>query len=312
MQGPPVTLRCTRCGSIVAAPAPPVPYAAWYRCPTCGQPIPVLRPRDPAPLFTWEAFPHLYPPPPAARPPGARAYRLCAVLLLLATVLVLASAAGLLWQGARADPGPTYTIGGHVLQFLNGNTTRTPISGALVVLTDDSGRRSSTTTGPGGGFSFPRVPTGAIELNVSASGFEPATLDLFASPPYSSAGGNLTNLSVYLAPGSPAAGTTQLDTEFPSLENFLATVWSSASLLVLAGLVGAAGTVYLARRGRAPWGVAAGSAGVLAPVALGELGVTNLFPILTDLTLLAGALGGTAVTILIIALLRTETPEPPE
>jgi hypothetical protein len=271
-----------------------------------------VRPRDPAPLFTWEVFPHLYPQTHDPRPMRARAIRLSGVLLVLATVLVIVTAGGFAWQGARADPGPTYTIAGHVLVSNNGNISSTPIAGAVVLLTGENGYRSSETTNFSGAFAFFRVPTGGITLNATATGFEPLTMSLFASPPYSSSGGNLSNLSVYLAPGNPHTGTTLLDTDFPTLENFLATVWSGTSLLAIAGIAGAVGTWLLIRRERAPWGVAAGSAGLLAPVALIELGLNGLFPLLSDLSVIAGLLGGTAATILIVGLLRTEPPEPPE
>jgi Carboxypeptidase regulatory-like domain len=311
MYGPPVTLRCTRCGTFVAAPAPPSPWAAWYRCPQCGGPVAVIRPRDPAPLFSWEVFPHLYPVVPDLRRQQARAHLIAVVLLLVATSLVLVTAGGLAWQGARADPGPTYTIAGHVQTSDNGNTSSPPIVGALVLLTGENGYRSSEDTGLTGAFDFTGVPTGAFTINVTATGYEPLTENLFASPPYSSEVGDFANLTIFLAPGSPHTGTTIIDSEFPSLENFLATVWSGTSLLGVAGIAGGLGTWALVRRARAPWGIAAGSAGLLAPVALIELGVNGLFPYLTDLSAIGGVLGGVAATILLVGLLRTEAPEPP-
>ncbi|HEV2316446.1 MAG TPA: carboxypeptidase-like regulatory domain-containing protein [Thermoplasmata archaeon] len=312
MFGPPVTLRCTQCGGYLAAPTAPSRQPAWFRCPHCGHPVAVLAPRDPPPLFTWEAFPPLYPMPALPRAVGPTYYRTVGAFLVLTTVLLAVVAVGYLWQGESALAPHPYAIAGHVFGRTGPDNSTAPLAGARVNLSGESGFRASMTTDPSGGFAFYGVPAGGITLNVTAAGYSPLQVGLLADPVYSSPAGNLTSFGLVVGPAGSGGGATIVETPFPNLESLVASLWSGGILVILAALVAALGTGFYLRRGRLSWGVAAGAAGAVAPAALIELQVATMFPDLTDLVAVASALGVVAAFMLTVSLAMTSVPEPTE
>jgi hypothetical protein len=312
MGSPLVTVRCTSCGRFLSAPAPTSPAPAWYACPSCARPVPVIAPHEPPPLFSWEVYPQLYPLGSPPRPFGPRLDRAVGALLVLVTVLLAIVAGALLWQGAAALTGPGRAIGGHVYDRGGNGSAATPVPGARVNVSGEGGFRSATVTDALGAFSVPDVPSGRIVLYVNATGFAPLEVQLFASAVYSSPAGNLTNLTLVPTPGGSGTVTTLIETSFPDLENFVATVWSGTAVLGAATAVAAVGTYQLLRRGRRAWGVGAGMGGVLAPAVLFELGLPDLFPTIAYLVIAPCALGIAATTVLALRLAAQAEPEPRE
>lgn len=310
MFGPPVTLRCPRCGTYFSVPAPRTTLPAWVPCPHCRQPSAVLAPRDPAPLFTWEAFPHLYPSVEPPRAPDPRLARV-GIALLVVVIATLAIVAGvLLVQGAKALPNHPYTVSGQVIAVSANSTRDLPIAGAIVNVTGENGYRATAVTDAQGRFAFADVPSGGIAVNVTAPAFAPVTVVVFANPVYSSPSAHPTNLTISVVPGTAAAGTTVQESPFADLEQFVATLWSGTSVLSVAVIVAVVGLHQLGRRGKFVWGVAGGMAGATAPVALYLLGTIGLFPLLDDLALVP-AVAGLAVTILLATLLAAQEPTVP-
>jgi hypothetical protein len=234
------------------------------------------------------------------------------VALLAAVVVLLAIVAGgFLLQGGQALYGPEYTIAGHVTGAPATGGPPGPIAGASVNVTGEGGFQDIVETGLDGAFTVPGVPTGGITLNITATGYAPLRVDLFASPGYTGTVHDLGDLRLVLSPGEPGQGTTLVDTDFATLEVFLAILFSGSSLLGLAAVIALVGLLK-ERRGHDAWGVVGGMAGGLAPVALLELGVTSLSPVLTALSAVAGALGFGAVVLAAALLAAQERPEPPE
>jgi hypothetical protein len=312
MYGPPVTLRCTRCGTYFAAPAPPTTLPAWVPCPHCKQPAAVLAPRDPAPLFTWEAFPHLYPSVALPRLPGRRAPQVALILLAALATLLCVVAGGLLYQGASALPNHPYTVSGQVFALRSNGSGPVPEPGAVVNLTGEDGFRATDLTNAEGQFSFAKVPSGGIAINVTAPHFAPITVVIFATPVYSSPSGRPTNLTIDIVPGPIGAGTTVQESPFADLEQFVATLWSGTSVLAIAAIIAVLGIVRLVRNHRYIWGIAGGVAGAVAPVALFELGTFGLFPILDGVVAVLAVLGVAAAILLTILLTSDEPTVPAE
>jgi hypothetical protein len=312
MFGPPVTLRCPSCGHLLVAPVPPTLAPAWIACPNCHRSLPVLRPRAPAPLFTWEAFPHLYPYLALPRPIGPRLRPLAAGLLIAVAVLLAVVAGGFVLQGGLALPDHAYRIAGHVVTAPTNGSAPAPLVGARVNLTGENGFTAHTLTDAAGGFSFARVPSGGVTINVTAPSFAPTEMMLFVDPVYSSPPGDPTNLTLELAPGNAGQGTVLVESAYPSLEQFVATLWSGGVVLAIAAIVAGAGAARTMYRERYAWGVAGGVAGALAPVALFELGVDTLFPSLELLAIGVAGAGLVVATLLTLLLAATKGPEPPD
>ena len=312
MAGPSVTVRCTGCGAWLSAPPPLWNAPAWYVCPHCSRPVPVIAPREPPPLFSWEVYPQLYPLGANPRIAGPGLDRSLGAMLLAAAVLLAIVAGAVLVQGAFALGGRGHDIAGHVFAPATNGSGPAPLAGAEVNLSGEHGLRASQITGAGGAFSFSGVPSGRIVLDVHASGFAPLEVQLFASSVYSSPSGNLTNLTLVPNAGATAASRTIIETAFPDLENFVATLWSGSVLFTLAAGVAAAGGARLLLRRRLAWGVAGGMSGALAPLVLVELGVTDVFPTVTYLALVPCALGIAAATVCALQLAGRSEPEPRE
>jgi hypothetical protein len=311
MQPIPVTLRCPRCGRLLSALPPPGPGFLWAQCPSCAYPVPVIHPRDPAPLFSWEAFPHLLPRAGIPWSSSTVGRTLTNVLLGISLVLMVGLVALLFTTGAGAFPQHQYTVSGTVNEASPFSPGTVALAGATVRVTGSDGFSATTTSAADGSFSVGGVPSGGIVLNVTASGFAPTQLDLFDSPVYSAPSGGTVGINVTLAPGSDVNGALLVESEFPSLEALIATLWAGAIVLaVAAGIVGAA--FRLDRRGEHPaWGVAGAGASLVAPVAILELSLGGVVPLSVPLSLGLGLAGAIAFVLALVRLALVSPPQPP-
>lgn len=307
MGTPWVPLRCPRCGNALAVPPPPTVAAGWVICPSCGVTFPVLAPRDPPPLFSWEAYPNLYPALPPPRRAGPAMRRLTVGTLLATTVLLLGLAGFLLWGGAAALGPGHFTLSGTVA-----GSTGAAIPGATVSLRSEAGYNETVLADATGGFRFAGIPTGAAVLNVSAPGFQTVNVDLLFSPTYTATGaGPDGQVAVTLQHGPANPPSQVLVSPFANLETLVASLFSATVLLALAGAVAVAGTVS-ARQGRRPIVATAASAGAIAaPVALVLLGATAVFPLLDWVITAATALGLVAFVLTASAMAWVGRPPDP-
>ncbi len=307
MAAPWVPLRCPRCGAAVAAPPPLSTAAGWVVCPACGATFPILAPRDPPPLFSWEAYPGLYPALPVPRRPAPALGRVTAVALIATALLLLGIAGLLLWGGAASMAPGHFSLGGTVL-----NGSGRPLAGATVNLASETGYNVTVTTGPSGTFAFGDVPAGAAELNVSSPGYQTIVVAVFLSEPYRATGaGPNGQVTVLMTAGASYPADQVVESPFATLESFVADLWSATVLLALAGILAAAGALF-AYRGRRP--VVAASAGVgamVAPIALVELGATAAFPLLDWAITAATALGVVAFLLAASAMVWAGRPPDP-
>lgn len=282
-----VAVRCANCGTALAAVVAPMPPTQWFPCPHCRAPVPVLVPRDPPALYSWEVLPGLYPRLPRPRAPRWRLRTAAAVALLAVAVVAVAVGGGLAFYGAEATRSAAYTVSGTVVS----GTTGQPLVGATVNLTNDAGASQVEVTGVGGGFSFSRVPSGGISLNVTAPGYAPVTVSTFASPAYDA---GTTGLGIALYPGSLANATTVSLAPFPDLESFLASIGGATILLGIIAVVAGAAAIAGRRPEVRTATVIGGSAGVGVPAVLLLLGLSAAFPILVGVAAIGGALGAFA------------------
>lgn len=303
---PTLTLRCPRCGRILSAPTPASAAVAWYACPHCGAPVPVLAPRAPAPLFSWEVYPHLYPPLPPPRGPSPRLPGVTFALLLALAVALAGFAAFFAVTGAESASPGTYAVGGLVT-----GPGGSPLPGATVNVSGEGGFDRLLVTGSSGTFDLLGVPGGGVLLNVSDPGYSSQSMLIFLSPVYSATGGDARSLSFELAPGPSTTTTSRVVSAFPDLESLLATLFSGAIWLALAALVSGVGARSFRRSGDHATGVAGGFAGILAPFAFILLGITSIFPGLEYLGGLLIALGVLATTLLLLPMwLTAPAPDP--
>ena len=299
-----VTLRCPRCGRYLSAPTPFSTAAAWYACPHCGAPVPVVAPRLPAPLFSWEVYPHLYPPLPPPRGPSARVPAV-AFALLAALAIVLSGLAGVFaYAGATSLSLPAYSVGGTV------RTDRgVPIAGATVNISGEDGFDRVVTTGSSGAFALSGVPGGGVLLNASALGFSSESMSIFLSPVYSATGGSAAALDFALSPGPSNLSASEILSAFPNLENFLTSLFSGALWLGIAALLCALGARSVRRTGGSPLGVSGGFSAILAPFGFLLLGVSSVFPYLVLVG--SGLIGvGVLVTTLLVLPMLLAGPAP--
>ncbi|MGI0132083.1 MAG: carboxypeptidase-like regulatory domain-containing protein [Thermoplasmata archaeon] len=306
MTAPTITLRCTRCGQLLSAPSPASLAAAWFACPHCGAPVPVVAPRRPAPLFSWEVYPHLYPPLPPPRGPSPRLPQ-ATFAILLALAVGLAGVAGFfVLNGATTFSPPAYTVGG-VVTTAGG----VPFPGATVNISGENGFDRVLVTGSGGTFELAGVPGGGVLVNVSHAGYESASAQIFLSPVYSAPGGGARALQFELEPGPSSTSLRTVDTAFPDLESLLATLFSGAIWIGLAAGIAGLGARAVRRAEGSPVGVAGGCAGILAPFAFVLLGITAIYPALTYVGGVLIALGVLATTLLVLPMVLTgPSPDP--
>lgn len=305
MAAPGVAVRCPACGTELRAYPAPYPPTQWFPCPHCRVAVPVVVPRDPPPLYTWEVLPSLYPP--LDRPRAPRWRLRPAVAIALAAVAVAAAVLGglLLYYGAAASGPGTFSVSGTVLKDVGGEGF--PADGARVLLTDDRGTIGPVSTGPDGRFEFTGVPSGGVSINVTlpSSGYAPATLDTFVSPVYDAGSSGLT---VVLLPTSETNGTTQSLAPFPTMESFLASVDGAAGLLGICALVAAAAAVAAWRPTHRTAGVLGGGAGIAVPTVVFLLGLVPAFPIVVAGAAVTAAFGAFALVLGAADLYRTGPP----
>lgn len=308
MAAPTMTVRCPRCAGVVGTPVPSTPWAVWVPCPHCRAPIPVVAPRDPPPLFSWEVYPNLYPPlPPPPTAPTLRAPVVVAALLSL-TVLLLSTGAFLGVGGAASLGSHVYSIGGTVRSD-NGSA----MHGVNVTVSGENGFSVTVVTDPTAAFHVDRVPIGEVRVNVSAPNFAPYEVRFFLSPFYSATpfSGDPANLGITLTPGGSDQGTSRSFGLFPDLESFVATFWSGAILFGIAATFTGAVAWTLRTRERPALAVAAGATGVLAPGLFYILGIVSIYPDLLAVGTASAALGTLAATLEGIPMtLTAPSPDP--
>jgi hypothetical protein len=286
----------------VLAPQPPT---QWFPCPHCHAPVPVVAPRDLPPLYSWEVYPGLYPELPRPRVPRWRLRPAAAAALVIVAVASAGIAGGLLFAGWDADQPAHYTISGTVV---SGTAGGGPVAGARVTLTNDAGQNTSALTGFDGAFSFSNVPEGGVALNVSATGYAPATLYAFVSNVYAT---QTTGLEIPLSPGTVSNGTSIALTPFPDMEQFLASVGAAAALLAMIALVAGFAAVATIREDRPAIGVVGGAAGLLSPLALVYLSLSSALPVLIDTTAVTAAAGAFVLALRALQLAQTgPAPDP--
>jgi hypothetical protein len=292
-----LTLRCAHCGSPFTAAVPSSAGTQYVVCPHCGAATPVLAPRDPPPLYSWEVYPHLYPALPLPRP-LSRGPRLVTLGSLITAVLVLWAIAGLLGiVGGTALSGGSFVAGGTVVG------AQGPVPFAHLAISGENGFRADVIAGAAGQFVVPDVPNGGLTLNATAPGYGPTVLSVFVSPVYTSAGGNPRDLVVQLYAGSPSSiPNVVTDSPFPDLETFVTSLWSMTALWGLAGVVVVFGTWTLVRTGKPTRGVIAGAAAVTAPAVPILLSVTPIYSWMGYALFGLALLGITALMLLLIPM----------
>lgn len=307
MGAPAVSVRCPACGAdlnVVLAATPPT---QWFPCPQCRTPVPVLVPRDPPPLYSWEVLPGLYPALPPPRRPRVRMRRIAQAALVGVAALAVLLGAVLGVLGAEALGAGSYAVSGVVFEQTAHGTF--PATGATVVLSNDAGQTTVLHTGPSGTFAFSGVTPGGISLNITLPNYAPVTVATFASPVYNA---GTTGLSVTLVPGTSSNATTDMLSPFPDLESFVASIGSGVALLGIVAVAGGAAAVITGRSDRPAVGVVGGAAGVLSPLALYFLALSGVFPVLVVGTAVVAALGAFAATTRTLEILQVgPEPEPP-
>ncbi|HYA58627.1 MAG TPA: carboxypeptidase regulatory-like domain-containing protein [Thermoplasmata archaeon] len=306
MAAAPVDVRCPACGQtlrVVLASAPPT---QWFPCPQCHLPVPVVVPRDPPPLFTWEVLPGLYPALPPPRIPRWRARSAVAVALAVVTVAAAAFGGLLVYWSVLAAGPSEFTVDGHVFDTTAGGPV--PANGALVVLHAEGNQVLRATVGPDGSFDFRDVPAGGVVLNVSQTGYVPASVSTFVSTVYDA---GTTGLSVTLTPGSGNVTVSNLS-PFTDLESFLAALGGAAVVLGLVALIAGLATVATVRADRPALGVVGGSAGLLTPLALHFLSLDTIFPLALYGLSVAAAFGGFVVGLRAIEIAQTSPAAGPD
>lgn len=263
-------------------------------------------PRDPPPLYSWEVLPGLYPALPRPKVPRWRAGRAAAAALLVVAVVGAALGAVLVYDGWEASRPSSFTIAGSVDHLVGGFAQ--PIAGATVTLTNDANASTRVVTGFDGAFSFGSVPSGGVTLNVTAPGYEPATVTTFVSSVYQTAA---TGIEVDLTSGASGVGSTVVLAPFPDLEQFLASVGSGAALLAIIAVVAGYAAIATMRDDRPAVGVVGGAAGVLAPLVPFYLTLSSAFPLVESLTAILAGAGAFALTLRVVQLGQTgPAPDP--
>ena len=230
--------------------------------------------------------------------------------LIIATILIAALGGALFYYGLAAMTPRVFTVSGIVYEAFSPGGGQFPAPKATVNLTGENGLTRTLITGPSGQFSFSGIPSGGVSINASATGFSPATVELFVSSVYSSGARNA--VSLLLVAGPVSGGTTTVEGSFPNLESFVASTWSATVLFGIAAVVTGMGAFLTQRRDRAAVGVAGGVAAVLAPVSLTFLGVLLIFPLVTVAAEALVVVGLLAATMLAIPMALMGKPPHPE
>lgn len=293
-----LSVRCPQCGTTFGVLPGSGLATQWIPCPQCRTAVPIVLPRDRAPLFSWEIYPGLYPNYIPPRAPRVRR-RPATIYALLASLVICAGLVGAFaYEGVLAQQPASYTVSGTIVAP-NG----APVVGAQVELTTEANQSSLVTTGPAGTFSFTNVPVGGLLLNATRTGYAYTAAYLFLSTVYVS-GGSTTGISLTLNP-APANSTTLYATPFPTLESFVATLWATAGILGLVAIVDGYAIVRTRRTDRPIFGIAAGFGSLLAPLPIALLSVEVAVPIPSLITVPVAVLGGFAVALGLVELTVT-------
>lgn len=295
MAGPGLAVRCPACGNDLRAFPAPTPPTQWFPCPHCRAAVPVVVPRDPPPLYTWEVLPGLYPPLDRPRAPRWRVG--AAVSIALAVVAVASAVLGgaLGYESYAATGTGSYTVSG-VTETSNGGAA----AFAHVLLTENGGTSIAQVASAAGRFSFSGVPSGGVSINVTYGGaYAPATLYTFVDPVYNTGSVGLT---IVVYPLSETNGTTVTLTDFPDLESFLSSIDGAVALLGLAAIVSGAAAVAIRVSHPRAVGVVGGGAGVAVPAIVYLLGLFPAFPLIDAGTAIAAGFGLFAVGITAVEL----------
>jgi hypothetical protein len=301
MVGPAASVRCPACGATLRVLLAPAPPTQWFPCPQCHAPVPVVVPRDPPPLYTWEVMPGLYRPVPPPKIPRWRLRNVTAGALVGTAIvaLVLAGLFGYYAFLAQA-PGSFEVSGSVVLAPSSGGTV--PGAGAKVVATVESGGTYSAVASSDGSFTFSGLPAGGVAVEVTDAGYSPITVDVFVSTLYSS---GATGFTVELTPGGASNATTVALTPFPDLEQFVAAIGSGVVILGLVAGIALYAAVLTLRADRPALGVVAGGGGLFAPVALSFLSLGSPFPLLFAASGALAVLGCLTMTLRAVQMAQT-------
>jgi hypothetical protein len=301
MAAPTTTVRCPACGQSLRAVLAGGTATEWFPCPHCHRPVPVVLPRQPPPLYSWEVVAGLYPSLPLPRRPRWRSSSVVFAALLVVTILTLVLAGLLVYDGVRANGPGTFTIAGTV-NGPGGFPGERPVAGASVVLHGENGFLSSATTDLAGRFAIAGVPAGGVNLTIRAPSYANASVVSFISSVYNA---SWAGLVVDLANASPAGSTTYIVlSPFPDMESFLASVGAGAALLILAGTIAALAARRVARPGGGALAVLGGGAGAGAPAAFYVLALATPFPWLTLGSAVAGGAGAFVIAVAAATLAR--------
>lgn len=293
MAPPGTLLRCPACGATLRAVLSGRAPTEWFACPHCRRPVPVVAPRELAPLYSWEVVGGLYPAIPIPRRPRWKSTTVVFVALVAIAALSLVVAGLLAYDGVRASAPAVFTIAGSV-DGPGAYTGNRPIAGASVVLHGEDGFVDATTTDVQGRFSFGGVPSGGVNLSVTAPTYANATFVTFVSPVFSS---GATGLTVDLQNSSAASSTFAAASPFGTMEGFLASVGAGVVLLAAIGGVAAFAGLSVRRPRSGTLVVLGGGAGLGAPAAFFVLGLSTPFPWLTLGAALAGGCGAFALAV---------------
>jgi len=301
MVGPATTVRCPACGAplrVLLAPAPPT---QWFPCSQCHAPVPVVVPRDPPPLYSWEVMPGLYRALPAPRIPRWRVRRLAAGALV-GTAILAAVLAGLFGYYAVIAPAPgSFNVSGTV-QLAPGSGVVVPGAGAQVVATAESGATYTSVASTDGSFTLLGVPSGGVSVKITDPGYSPVTVGVFVSTLYSA--GNV-GMVVQLTPGSATNSSTVALTTFPDLEQFVAAIGGGVVILGFVAVLTGYSAALTLRADRPAVGVVAGGAGLFSPVALAFLSLGSPFPLLLEGSAALAVLGAFALSIRAMQMAQT-------
>ncbi|MGC2289601.1 MAG: hypothetical protein WA688_07080 [Thermoplasmata archaeon] len=297
----PVDLRCPHCGARLTAYTPYPLLTSYTRCPHCGSVLPFVAPREPAPLYSWEIYPGLYPPTPIPRPSSPWRRPALLALLLVATVLLATLGGIFAWVGSDALRPGTLTVGGTLSPY--------PEPSAWVDVQGENGFHVNESAATGV-FSISGVPYGGVEITAGAIGFGTLQVDLFYSPVYSSIAGSPGAIQLDLSPANGSSLTVIDTTAFPDLETFVAYVWSGTGLLWISALLTGLG-LLAARRDRLPLVIVAGASAMVAPFALPLLGIDVISQAITIAAILAVPVGIVVLLIALPELARAQVPVEP-
>jgi Carboxypeptidase regulatory-like domain len=301
MVGPATTVRCPACGTPLRALLAPAPPTQWFPCSNCHAPVPVVVPRDPPPLYSWEVMPGLYHPVPPPKIPRWRVRQLAAGALV-GTAVVAVVLAGMFGYYAYVAPAPgSFSVSGEV-QLVPASGAPVPGAGAQVVATVDSGATYSTVAAADGSWGFTDLPPGGVSVAVTDPGYSPVTVDVFVSTLYSA---GASDVVVQLTPGSATNTSTFALTPFPDLETFVAAIGGGVVILGFVAILTAYAAVLTRRSDRPAVGVVAGGAGLMAPIALAYLSLAPAFPLLLAGSVALTVLGGFALSIRAVQMAQT-------